>query len=1236
VRYTRNCPDHELYNHAYYVRRRYKARDLFLNSLVSHYSILIFSFPFRPPLFSVAWRTGLTMQNVAFRPGAFDHMQLPFKLSHGQIGTLQIHVPWRALKSPVVIDLTNVELTLSLLTPEDLSPDASSERAWAVKQAHLAAQELQELAAGVSSGSDGKTPPEAKQGGMLWSLVQHAVTMLLRRLHLSVSNVHIRVIDPTTGRSFGVKLGKLHTCQPGETEHPSVLLAEDAGVAVHASTAARGSIQKQIATEGIQLYWKVGNESSMNTSTPPSSRLVEDEGAAALPPPPLLPPSSINNGMRTLPNDIDDTNWNVLHSTDVVVHVTSKIIGSGGRDPIKIHASAVVHSIPIAVRPNQIRDILRCIDQMNWTSARAKHAHLRPAAARDWRAMWQYAVNSVLADLKGPLKAAPWRPPAQIQHDRRQYVLLYHKKLEAEREQEKKTEEAAAVAAVAVAEVASKQGSPETFRQQEQQQPSDFSSSPVPIRIGLSPVGEKRLVKFERQLCVQDILMCRSAAAHSLDGITSNGSTTYSTAGKKNSYEDSAGGGIFWGLAKAASFVGYGAATGAVAVRPSGSSPSSPSSPSAKASASALLPRPTASDVRELYEAVDFYPEEEESKKSRIDEETGAWSSGDLDGGGVGASSSTSSPNKKAVSRQEGSWIELSLNCLLTETKLTLKSNDTGAPLAAICIEGLQTEIRLGGGGGGGGSEKVAAGESSESQNKDNESSTSSPRSDAIGLTAGVTLTNLYGLDYISNSISNAPIIFFGRGPLSTQPPLSSASTTTSNPTLPPVLRLQYTASASKLDVLMQPLRLRVHPVLLQSLVQFIPPAVEGSYVGSCMAALNALSDASRAAYKAERLQNLGPPLDLVAKVVDFEVLLIASSSGENSGMRGNMSTKGGVLLRTGAIVLHSVGQAASFAASEPIFKVLGRLQDVMLGEGSTARIELSSAVAAVEQRLVYQHIDFSVAALQIMAIFPSSSSSLSSPETEILSNFLLPREEEGDITPQTPTVAPPLTPIDSVSVLLHPLKVRGSLKSHRLALDFGVPQLVVQLAADPIKLTVEYPDVELIRHIMASGGGESEEESSVIETAPPSPPPQAAEVVSPQLAGPVQTSIDLSLSSIDIAYADTGGFNSHFTLKKGNLLFQSLVPAAGAYGAAAGEVGLKLSLESLLLEDSSLHPSVTCALPAVLSPVYRLGKKVFIGSAVVEVMPMLVVSGVKTIEVQLEDVVLDGFHEEPGNFIAR
>jgi hypothetical protein len=641
-----------------------------------------------------------------------------------------------------------------------------------------------------------------------------------------------------------------------------------------------------------------------------------------------------------------------------------------------------------------------------------------------------------------------------------------------------------------------------------------------------------------------------------------------------------------------------------------------------------------------LYEAVDFHPEEEEKEKTSAEQEERE----EEEEAGGGARSKLK--EKKTTSDEGGSWVELSFNCLLNEAKLTLNNNETGIPLAAICLQGLQTEISLGGGGGDGDGGEAADGD--EQNEGSTTTTTTTPRSPATtGLIAGVTLTTLYGLDYTSTSAAatglREDLIFFGRGPAQTYSTEDAKSTSRST-TLRPVLRLQYTASASKLDLLVQPLRFRLHPLLLQTLVQFIPPAVEESYVGSCMAALNALSDTSRAAYKAERLQKLGPPLDLVAKIVDVEVLLVGSTTSS--------SENGGILLRTGAILLHSVGQAASFAASEPIFKVLDRLRDVMLSQ-STARTELESAVEVVEKRLVYQRIDFSVAALQTMAISPSTTTTTPatfSPEIEILSNFLLPSTRGGSTTEdvdnrintpqQAPAVSPPLTPTDSVSVILHPLKLSGSIQAHRLALDFAVPQLLLRLDVDPIKATVQYEDVKLIMDIMASGGTSNEEvrDGAVPSSSSSLSPPEvvvedAAAGGSPHLAGPVQTSIHLSLSSIDIHYADTGGFTSHFSLKQGSLHFQAHAPSSAG---AASEVGIKLTLDSLFLKDSSSHPSVACALPAVLSPVYRLGKKVFIGSAVVDVVPMVVVDGVKVVDVQLEDVILDGFNEEPGNFIAR
>lgn len=102
---------------------------------------------------------------------------------------LSRQVPWRALRSPVVVELTDVHLRVALRRDADFEEGPAGERAWAAKQAELAAAELAALAAASAGGGDAAAG--VRQGGVLWGFMQHVVTMLVNRLQLTVRNVHI-------------------------------------------------------------------------------------------------------------------------------------------------------------------------------------------------------------------------------------------------------------------------------------------------------------------------------------------------------------------------------------------------------------------------------------------------------------------------------------------------------------------------------------------------------------------------------------------------------------------------------------------------------------------------------------------------------------------------------------------------------------------------------------------------------------------------------------------------------------------------------------------------------------------------------------------------------------------------------------------------------------------------------------------------------------------------------------
>lgn len=131
-------------------------------------------------------------------------------------------MPWHALRSaPVVIELEEVHLCLGLLDGADLEPGPAGERAWAAKQAQLALAELQAAQeggsnGGSSSGSSGNGGGDAGEGrkGMLWSFLQHLVTMLVNRLQLRVRNVHVSLqVGAVAGPPCGAGAAQCHAAE---------------------------------------------------------------------------------------------------------------------------------------------------------------------------------------------------------------------------------------------------------------------------------------------------------------------------------------------------------------------------------------------------------------------------------------------------------------------------------------------------------------------------------------------------------------------------------------------------------------------------------------------------------------------------------------------------------------------------------------------------------------------------------------------------------------------------------------------------------------------------------------------------------------------------------------------------------------------------------------------------------------------------------------------------------------
>jgi hypothetical protein len=202
-----------------------------------------------------AWKTGVTLDHVSLRPEAFQHLQLPFSFVSGSIGCIQAQIPWRALSSPIVVELSDVHIKFKPLDKSEIDdPKLASQHAWRAKQAAIAIAEIatsQMNPNNAKNGSNTNNMSTSSSGGILWYFLHHVLTSLVNRLQLSLKNITVSFEDPSTGREFGFQLAELKTCPAEKIGSSSVIDNNNNNTA----SAARGSIQKQFKMEGLALHW---------------------------------------------------------------------------------------------------------------------------------------------------------------------------------------------------------------------------------------------------------------------------------------------------------------------------------------------------------------------------------------------------------------------------------------------------------------------------------------------------------------------------------------------------------------------------------------------------------------------------------------------------------------------------------------------------------------------------------------------------------------------------------------------------------------------------------------------------------------------------------------------------------------------------------------------------------------------------------------------------------------------
>jgi len=991
------------------------------------------------------------------------------------------------------LELSDVEICLRLLGPEDLSPTAAASRYAASKQALIAAEELRALAGGMDAQEEGP-----KQSGMIVSLLRHAVSLLLRRLRLAVQNVHCRVEDPCSGRVFGFRLGHLRTYEPSTLNQDSSSFPVFPLDGEGADDSNSGAIQKHFDAAGIQIYWT---------------------------------PAGVNGDREK------EQEWDILQSTNVKFALNTELAGKGSLD-----AGVRLSCVPLQLRSNQAADMLRCIDDLQRLVVRTRYAHLRPllrhpssqhgnsANSICWKEMWRYAVDAVLQDLKGPKNAARWHPPEAVQHARRRYILLYRKKMELEKEAQTQPQSR------------SRRGTggeaPQSHNRNQGQgthaAASSISGSATPR---LSPIGEQQLLELENELSVSDIIVCRTTAKHAFEGMPMRPYSGGSNGGDHSdgSSETVSRRGVSWGVSKAVSVLGY-------VPRPF--------------SSFSWIPQPSDSEVKELCEVMEFNPEQEEEKTASAAREFDS------------TTASRSAPGPAPV---RGFSV---VRCLVESVQVTLLSEE-GQKQSTLVVDEVGVKVVQNFGG-----ETLVT----------------------------ARLCSVLAQDWMSYGPEVATPLLSQQGheyQTPKDPLIEETGEAAESGLPPPCVNLKFAIHSRTLDVMVQPLRVHVAPACMAAFAAFVTPLDHTSYSATCMRAVNALSLEARARIKAKKLRHLGTSLNLALKIVDVEVVLpimqpLSSVQGLiPRDLDGHAMNDSELLLRTGEIVLHNIGLADASNEAVKIFSVLDTILDTAPVEATTARDELAAAAAIVEERLVYQSLEFSIRGVELLG-----------PSTSPLGN-----------SAQT-------------TCFLQPVKLAGSLRLHRIPEDLALPQVLCSIQCDHIEASITPVLIEHIVQGISRANGEFMMENSLVQEAP-APSPSTTDL------GPATAIIDVQFSGAHVSYTvesrgtktPTDEAPCAVPVPEANL-HVGFRRCSVALTPHAHGVATKVNLGGLLIRDLTFHDMENdCFSPCVRGVVPRLASRLAIEGVHVSRDAGPIDS---MVQVQLVDVSANGYEGECGNFISR
>ncbi|VAI76308.1 unnamed protein product [Triticum turgidum subsp. durum] len=358
------------------------------------------------------WNEEINLENVELILEAFDYLQLPFALKTGmiydptqtawldatntifailarigRIGKLSIKIPWKKLGwDPIIIVIEDVFW----------GSDSLGKRELAGKLAKLNAIELAKFSRRVTDNQTGQ------------SLLSYMSAKILDNIQVSIRNVHIIYVESHNDQGsfiFGLEFSSLSI--QTDTQKQSFAMSLMA-------RSRQAEVNKKINISNVGIYCQQLEE----------QQNLYDVGALT---------DAQSNFSLGLAHPRDDY---LINPFCVTVSVLAN--NSGKRDGVpQYDMTAELTALVLSIDEIQLQQILNLCDHFTICALRTKYGRYRPPESflskrqKGWQIMWwQYAKDSIMADVERRLKKTSWRFLGKRLEDRRKYVNLYRMKLE--------------------------------------------------------------------------------------------------------------------------------------------------------------------------------------------------------------------------------------------------------------------------------------------------------------------------------------------------------------------------------------------------------------------------------------------------------------------------------------------------------------------------------------------------------------------------------------------------------------------------------------------------------------------------------------------------------------------------------------------------------------------------------------------------------------------------------------